>query len=292
MKPATFDYYRPTSVADAVAALAESPFAKVLAGGQSLIPSMNFRLSTPSMLIDIGRLSELKEIHLTAESVTVGAAVTQHEVETSTEVASAAPGLPEALRWIGHRQIRNRGTVCGSLAHADPAAELPALAVATEAIVIVQGTGGVRSVGARQFFRGPFWTDLQPGEMITGVEFPVEGTDTRTVVSEIARRSGDFALVGIVARMKSSPGSVDQVGLTGFGVAGTPAQLPTAEGVVRRDGPFDQRKRMELYDAAYADAVDAVDDVHASGEYRREALASLVVRTVAAMTRGTKGGRV
>lgn len=293
MKPATFDYYRPTSVAGAVEALAESPFAKVLAGGQSLIPSMNFRLSTPSMLVDIGRLSELNGIEVTAESVTIGAAVTQYEVESSAEVAAVAPALGEALRWIGHRQIRNRGTVCGSLAHADPAAELPALAVATDAVFTVVGSGGTRTVGARQFLRGPFWTDLAPGEMITKVRFPAAGANTKTRVEEIARRSGDFALVGVVVRIDRSDGQVEQATLTGFGVGGTPDRLTAAEDVVQRVGPLDERKRMDLYDAVYADAEGAVDDIHASGEYRREALASLVIRTVAELTGAgsEEGGR-
>lgn len=293
MKPATFDYYRPSSVSDAVNAMAESPFAKILAGGQSLVPSMNFRLSTPAMLIDIGRMSELKGIEVTAESVTIGAAVTQYEVESSPEVAAVAPGLREALRWIGHRQIRNRGTVCGSLAHADPAAELPALAVAADAQLTVEGRAGTRVVGATQFFRGPFWTDLQQGEMITKVQFPAEGANTRTRVEEIARRSGDFALVGIVARLAVSNGFVERVALTGFGVAGTAARMAAAEAVVQREGPLDERKRMDLYEAVYADAAEAVDDVHASAEYRREAIASLAIRTVAALTGvgSEKGGR-
>jgi carbon-monoxide dehydrogenase medium subunit len=293
MKPATFDYYRPKSVDDAVSTLAESPFAKVLAGGQSLIPSMNFRLSTPSLLIDIGQLDELTSVDATADGVTIGAAATQYAVESSAEVAAVVPGLRAALRWIGHRQIRNRGTVCGSLAHADPAAELPALAVATGATLTVRGPGGNRSVGASDFFRGPFWTDLQSGEIIAQVHFPAQALGVVTRVNEIARRSGDFALVGVIASIGSSNGSVGSAVLSGFGVGGTPVRLTAAEGVLEGQATLDEGARMALYEAAYTDAGDPFEDVHASTEYRREALASLVVRTAGTIMDGSpeKGGR-
>ncbi len=293
MKPATLDYYRPKSVDDVVSILEESPLGKVLAGGQSLVPSMNFRLSTPSLLVDIGQLDELKSVEATVDGVTIGAAATQYEVESSAAVADVVPGLRAALRWIGHRQIRNRGTICGSLAHADPAAELPALAVATGATITLRGPSGNRMVGAADFFRGPFWTDLQPGEIITQVRFPAQASGVTTRVSEIARRSGDFALVGVVASIGSSNGSVGSAVLSGFGVGGTPVRLASAEAVLRGQEALGEAARVELYEAAYADAGDPFEDVHASPEYRREALASLVVRTAAAIVDGSpeKGGR-
>ena len=293
MKPASFDYYRAKSVDDAVSTLAASPFAKVLAGGQSLVPSMNFRLSTPSLLVDIGRLEELKSIEATPEGVTIGAAATQYAVESSAPVNDVVPGLRAALRWIGHRQIRNRGTICGSLAHADPAAELPALAVATGATLDLRGPDGTRTVAATDFFRGPFWTDLQAGEIITHVRFPAQAAGVTTRVNEIARRSGDFALVGIIASIGSSNGSVDSAVLSGFGLGGTPVRLTAAEGVIHGQDTLDESARMDLYEAAYSDAGEPFEDVHASTEYRREAIASLVVRTASAIIDGSpeKGGR-
>ena len=293
MKPATFDYYRVKSVNDAVSTLAEAPFAKVLAGGQSLVPSMNFRLSTPSLLVDIGHLEELKSIEATDDGVTIGAATTQYEVESSAATAAVVPGLRAALRWIGHRQIRNRGTVCGSLVHADPAAELPALAVAAGATMTVAGPSGSRTVGATEFFKGPFWTDLQSGEILTHVRFPAQDPGVTTRVNEIARRSGDFALVGVVASLGSSNGSVSSAVLSAFGVGGTPVRLPSAEGVLGERQTLDESARMALYEAAYTDAGEPFEDVHASTEYRREALASLVVRTAVAIVDGSpeKGGR-
>jgi len=293
MKPATFDYYRPKSVDDAVSTLMASPFAKVLAGGQSLVPSMNFRLSTPSLLVDIGHLSELRSVDVTPATVTIGAATRQYDVESSADVAAAAPGLRAALRWVGHRQIRNRGTVCGSLAHADPAAELPALAINSGATLTLRGPGGDRTVASADFFRGPFWTDLQPGEIITSVSFPAQASGVVTQVDEIARRSGDFALVGVVASIGSTNGTVSSAVLTGFGVGGTPVRLASAEGALQGRDTLDEKARMDLYEAAYTDAGDPFEDVHASTEYRREALASLVVRTATAIVDGSleKGGR-
>ena len=142
MKPAPFDYYRPTSIGDALAALDSSDSAKVLAGGQSLIPSMNFRLALPELLVDIRDVEGLDELEAGPEGVMIGAAVTQSRVMASDAVAAVVPGLRQALRFVGHLQIRNRGTVCGSLAHADPAAELPALAMASGATIRIRGPAG------------------------------------------------------------------------------------------------------------------------------------------------------
>lgn len=293
MKPATFDYYRAKSVDDAVSTLAESPFAKVLAGGQSLVPSMNFRLSTPSMLVDIGQLSELKNVSVATDGVTIGAAVTQYEVESSSSVATTTPGLPAALRWVGHRQIRNRGTVCGSLAHADPASELPALAVNAGAVLTLRGPSGDRTVAASDFFRGPFWTALQAGEIVTAVRFPAQAPGVTTRVDEIARRAGDFAIVGVVASLGSSGGTVTDATLTAFGVGGTPVRLTNAETALQGCTTLDEPARMALYEATFTDAGEPFEDVHASTEYRREALASLVVRTAARIIEGpsVEGGR-
>lgn len=293
MKPAVFDYYRPNSVADAVSALAESPSAKVLAGGQSLIPAMNFRLSTPSMLVDIGHLSELEAIDVTTDAVTVGAAVSQYDVESSASVAATVPALRAALRWIGHRQIRNRGTVCGSLAHADPAAELPALAINMGAEVTVRGTEGSRTVAATDFFLGPFWTDLQPGEIITQVRFPAPAAGVVTRVDEIARRAGDFAIVGVVGSAAAGDGTVSGAAFTGFGIGGTPVRLSATEAALEGCSTVDEPARRELYEAAYADAGDPLEDVHATVEYRREALAAMVVNMSASFVDGLseEGGR-
>ncbi len=280
MKPAQFNYYRPASIDDTVAALAESPSAKLLAGGQSLIPAMNFRLATPSLLIDIGHLEDLSHVEVTPERVTIGAAVTQREVETSAAVALAVPGLKEALRWVGHLQIRNRGTVCGSLAHADPAAELPALAVALGAEISVRGATGIRRIPAEGFIRGPFWTALEPGELIIEVAFPAQPPNVITVVEELARRAGDFAIVGAVGKFVMEDASIREATLVGFAVAGTPVRLSATEASLRGVQTIDQSVLERIRETVAEDVPDPLEDIHATSEYRREAIGALVGRMV------------
>ena len=288
MKPAPFDYCRPSTVDEAVAALESSESAKVLAGGQSLIPAMNFRLSQPSLLVDIQGAAGLGNIEADAEGVTIGAAVTQSRVKNSEAVHSAVPGLRRALRFVGHLQIRNRGTVCGSLAHADPAAELPALAMAAGARLTIRGPAGERTADADGFYLGPYWTGLEPSEIITGVFFPAEPPGTATTVDEIARRSGDFAVAGLAAAFTVEAGAVAGARLVGFGVSGRPDRLAAAEAAVRgfRAGAAAE----DLYEAACEDAADAVEDVHADSEYRREALGALLVRAARAAVSSNGAG--
>lgn len=280
MKPAAFDYYRPATVEDALAALGTSETAKVLAGGQSLIPAMNFRLSQPDLLVDIGGVEGFDRLDVGPSGVMIGASVTQSRVMASDEVAEAVPGLRRALHHVAHLQIRNRGTVCGSIAHADPAAELPALAIACGATLFLQGPAGERTVDAGDFFLGPFWTDLGEGEIITGVHFPSEPADTVTLMDELAWRSGDFAITGVAAAVATRDGCVSGARLVSFGVSGVPSRMAAAEQAVLGFAPGDDSSA--LYGAAYEDGGDAVDDIHATAEYRREALGALAVRSVRA----------
>jgi carbon-monoxide dehydrogenase medium subunit len=289
MKPAVFDYYRPATVEDAVAALGTSETAKVLAGGQSLIPSMNFRLAQPDLLVDIGGVEDFDRLEVGSEGVMIGASVTQSRVMSSDEVAGAVPGLRRALRHVAHLQIRNRGTVCGSLAHADPAAELPALAIACGATMFIRGPAGERTVDAGDFFLGPFWTDLAHGEIITGVHFPSDPAGTVTFLDELAWRAGDFAITGLAAALATRDGTVSGARMVSFGVSGVASRMTGAEQAVLGFGPGEDGS--DLYEAAYADAADAVDDIHATGEYRREALGALAVRNVrAALANGNGRG--
>ena len=286
MKPAAFDYYRPAMIDDAVAALGSSDSAKVLAGGQSLIPAMNFRLSLPDLLVDIRSVEGLGDIAAGHDGVTIGAAVTQSRVMNSDDVAGLVPGLRRALHHVGHLQIRNQGTVCGSLAYGDPAAELPALALATGAEMTVRGADGTRTVHADDFYLGPYWTALEPAEIVTSVRFPAQAPDVVTIVDEVSRRSGDFAIVGLAAVLQVRDGAIGGGRLVSFGVSGRAQRLETAEEAIRGFAPDDGGE--ELYDAVYGDAADALDDIHADIEYRREALAALVVR--AARTAVTSNG--
>ena len=280
MKPAAFDYYRPLTIADAVAALGSSNDAKVLAGGQSLVPTMNFRLSLPSLLVDIRNVAGIGDIEVDSDGVSIGASVTQSRVMNSDEVISVVPGLRRALRLVGHLQIRNRGTVCGSLAHADPAAELPALAMATGARLMLHGPDGERAMDAGTFYLGPYWTELGRSEVITGVHFPAEPSGTVTMVDEIARRAGDFAIVGLVGAFDVEGGAVSGVRLVSFGVSGKSSRLPLAEEAI--EGFHPGQADSGIYEAAFEDAADAVEDIHATARYRREALGALVARTARA----------
>ena len=276
MKPAPFEYCRPSTVAEALEALNSSESSRVLAGGQSLIPAMNFRLTDVSVLVDIGRVDGLDTVTCDPSEVTVGAAATQTRVLEDEGAARVVGGLRAALRHVGHLQIRNRGTVCGSLAHADPAAELPALAVAAGAVISVTGPAGQRQIGAGDFFIGPFWTALDDGELITEVRFPAPPAGSVTIVEEISRRAGDFAVAGLVAVVEAEGGAVRSARLVGFGLRGVPTRLLAAEAAVEgwaADHPGD-----DLVEAAISETTDAFDDIHATSWYRREAVAALVVR--------------
>ncbi len=276
MKPAPFDYCRPAMVGEAVEMLDAAESGRVLAGGQSLIPAMNFRLTDVSLLVDISHIESLRAVACDPDGVTVGAAATQTRVLDDDGAASVVPGLRAALRHVGHLQIRNRGTVCGSLAHADPAAELPALAVAAGAVISVSGRDGERRINAEDFFVGPFWTALDDGELITDVRFPAPPAGSVTVVDEVSRRAGDFAVAGLVAVVAADGGAIRSARLVAFGLGGVPTRLEATETAIR--GWAADHAEDTLAEAVMADTADAFDDIHATSWYRRETVSALAVR--------------
>jgi carbon-monoxide dehydrogenase medium subunit len=198
LKAPAFAYAKPATLQEAFELL-ERPGAKVLAGGQSLIPTLNMRLSSPELLVDIGSLDSLKAIDVKAGAVVVGALVTHSALQNSEEIKKHVPLLAQAVPHVAHAAIRNRGTIGGSLALADPAAEYPAVAVALEATIHVEGKKGKRSVKAQEFFKGLFETDLKPGELLTAVEFPAAKAADKSIFLELTRRHGDYAIVGLAA---------------------------------------------------------------------------------------------
>src|SRR6478672_1303421 len=201
MKASAFSYVRATSVGNAIELLvAHGERARVLAGGQSLMPAMNLRLLTPEWIVDIGRLSELRGISVSGGLVRIGALTRHADVLNSPELAAHAPLLTEAVAHIAHPAIRNRGTIGGSLAHADPASELPACMVALDASIVVQGQGGERRVAAADFFKGIYETALSARELLITVELPVSPKNATHFFSEFARRHGDYAITGLAAR--------------------------------------------------------------------------------------------
>lgn len=276
MKPSPFTYHRPESVDEALAILAKYNDAKILAGGQSLVPLMALRLGQPEHIIDIGHLSELNYIREVDGGVAIGALARHADVEDSSIVASAAPLMSKAMCHIGHRAIRNRGTVCGSLAHADPAAELPAVALAAGAIFVARSVRGERTIDAADFFTGYLSSALDGDEMLTEVRFPAWPRRTGAAVVELSRRHGDYALVGLAAAIQlAADGTVDACALSFFGVASTPIRVADAETSLLRRSP--SADAFAVASTIVADYLDPPDDNHGSRAYRKH-LAGVLTR--------------
>ncbi len=232
MKPAPFGYAKATSVEHAIALLGQYADARILAGGQSLIATLNMRLSAPKLLIDINGLDELGRIAVVGDWLEIGALVRHAEAERSPEIARHAPLIALALPHIAHPAIRNRGTIGGSLAYADPAAELPACLLALGGELVVAGKGGTRIIGADDFFTGLFETALAPGDVLTMVRVPLARADSRCAFAELARRHGDYALVGLAAAARHDRTGLRDVRLASFGVGATAVRARTAEAAI------------------------------------------------------------
>jgi CO/xanthine dehydrogenase FAD-binding subunit len=283
MKPAKFDYYDPRSLEEALALLdTHQGDGKILAGGQSLMPLLNMRLARPNIVVDINRIKELNYVRASDGGIVIGALARQRALQTERLIAERMPILQEAAYYIAHPQIRSRGTICGSIAHADPAAELPALALALEAEMTLSSAKGARSVGAETFFQSFFTTALAANEILTEVRFPAPPKDSAWSVLEISRRHGDFAIVGIVAGLALDPDRqvIAQARLVYFGVGPTPIRVKAAEEVL-----IGQHAEEAAFEAAAQSAKQGIDpsnDIHASEEYRRAVAASLTKRALRA----------
>ena len=279
MKPAPFRYYAPTSVEEALALLAEhGDEAKVLAGGQSLIPTMNFRLAQPAVLVDLNNIAELFYIRPNGDGgLRIGAMTRQAQVERDPLVAERAPLVHETMPHIAHPQIRNRGTFGGSIAHADPAAELPAVSVALGGRFLARSQGGERWIPAQEFFWGLFTTALEPDELLVEIELPPMPPHTGWAFHEVARRHGDYALVGVAALVTlDEAGACEQARLVYLGVGDGPVEAQQAADVLRGQAPTPEAIRAAAETAASAD-IDPVSDIHASAEFRRH-LAKVLAR--------------
>jgi carbon-monoxide dehydrogenase medium subunit len=280
MKPAAFDYHSPGDLAEAIAILQRyGDEAKVLAGGQSLIPLLSLRLSRFDHLVDLRAIDELRGVTAPDGSVRVGAMTTQANVERSKE-AAVVPLLAKATSHIGHYQIRNRGTLGGSLAHADPAAEYPAAAVALDASLEVAGPTGTRRIPAADFFVSTWVSAMEADEVLVAAHFPVWSGSCGWAVDEIARRAGDFAMCGAVCGIQLDGQRVSRAALALFGVGGAPVRARHTESALTGAAVDD----LDLPDvgAEVAAALDPPDDVHASGEQRRKMAKALVPRVLAA----------
>ena len=281
MKPAPFEYVRPASVAEAISALAEGGYAaKALAGGQSLIPAMNFRLAQPAVLVDLGDLDELRGIHPRDDGGLVIGAMTLHrEVEHSSLVAEHAPLLSEVMPWIAHPQIRNRGTVGGSLAHADPAAELPSVMQVLDAVLHVRGPDGERTVPIDEFYYGLFTTALEPDELLTAIEIPPPPAGSRSAFEEVSRRHGDFALAGVAAVIEQAEdGTVARARLSLLSVGDGPILAERA--MASLTGRALTTESIREAAALTAEDLDPPGDIHASAEFRRHLAGVLTTRAL------------
>lgn len=281
MKPAVVDHVAPSTLEETARLLGAAPDdSKVLAGGQSLVPMLNMRLSRPEMLVDISRVRSLDYIDATADRLDVGAIVTQAALARRPDVRDRWPVLSEAIRHIGHAQIRNRGTVVGSLAHHDPAAELPALALALDARLTLYSTRGPRVVDAADFFVGTFQTALVDDEVLAQVSFAAPPPGAGWAFREVSRKHGDFATVGAVALLGRSSGVIDWARIVLFGVGGTPFRAVTAEDLLLGNAINVDTVRAAA--AAAELAINPAGDVHATAEYRRELAGTLVRSTIEA----------
>jgi len=289
MKPPPFEYAAPRKTDEAVALLAQhGDRAKVLAGGQSLVPLLNFRLAQPEVLVDVNRVAELAYVRPVDSGIAFGALTRQHTVERSDDVRARLPIVTEACRLIGHLPIRHRGTIGGSLAHADPASELPAVMVALEAELTAVRRGGRRTLPAEQFFTGIFTTALAPDELLTEIRVPGLPPRTGSAFVEIARRAGDFAIVGIAALVTlDDAGRVGRARLALCGVGPTPIRAREAERVLEGERP-EGRALDEAADRIVA-ATDPPGDVHASAAFRKK-LARHVGRQAIGLAARRAGG--
>ena len=299
MKAAPFAYVRPTRLDDAIGELqaAQGGGGKVIAGGQSLVPVLAMRLGRPSTLVDITRVEELTQMEVTGQQLRVGAAVRQRRVQR--EASQLVPLLGLALPWVGHREIRSRGTVCGSLAHADPSAEMPAVALSLGATLQVTGPEGDRQVSGADFFTGAMATVAGPADIVTSATFPTARADEGYGFAEIARRHGDYAIAGVAVRVRTASGTVQEAVITSFGVSARP-QLRDLRGSLQQAvdalgdpaaSVTDLAKALEEPAQAMADdVVTTAGDAHGSPAYRRRLVRVLAARELARAYRSSLKG--
>ncbi len=281
MKPPVFEYHDPRSLEEATKLLNDNAGdGKVLSGGQSLMPLLNMRLVRPKVIVDINRVQGLHYVQPWDRGVAVGASVPVQSIEKASLFAERVPILRDAVQHIAHPQIRSRGTICGSIAHADPAAELPALALALGSEMVATSSSGTRTIPGEEFFVSFFTTSLQPNEILKEVRFVAPPQDMAWSFLEVSRRHGDFALVGAIAglRLDQARKSIAEARLVFFGVGPTPVRVQAAEKLLAGQTPGE---------AAFQAASDAVtkeldpdNDLHASAEYRRSVAGALTRRSL------------
>jgi aerobic carbon-monoxide dehydrogenase medium subunit len=276
-----FEYACPSTISEAVTLLAShGGDAKPLAGGQSLVPMMAFRVAAPALLVDLRKLPELRQIKIADDGVTLGAMVRWREILDDARLRTAHPLLVRAVEHVAHYQIRNRGTVGGSIAHADPAAEMPGIAVTCEAKIAVVGKAGARTIDAANFFKGPLVTALDSDEIITEICLPAWPEKRRFGFQEFARRRGDFAMAGAALFYDEDDDTAKNVHVGAIGIADRPLRLAAVEQAL--NGRTIDEAAMTEAEAAASASVDPADDIHASGAYRKALIGVMVERALRA----------
>jgi len=280
MKPNSFAYVRPNTIEEAIMALIESEGdGKIIAGGQSLVPMMNFRLVSPAVLIDINRIKELSKLEPHVDGgVRIGALTRHHTLETSAEIQRQFPILHHAMSHVAHLAIRNRGTIGGSITHADPAAELPMMMCLLNAQIHVATPEGQRVIEAADFFLGPLTSAVEENELVTEIYLPSLPDPHGWAFEEVARRSGDFALAATGVILVAQDGRVAQARIGVMGVGDTPLRMPEAEAILVSDGVTDQS--IERAIDSIREAVDPPTDLHGSTQYRRHLIGVLANKAI------------
>jgi aerobic carbon-monoxide dehydrogenase medium subunit len=284
MKPAPFEYLRPTDLEGVLTALAAGGEAtKILAGGQSLVPMMNLRVVAPKRLVDINRVPGLDRIAVEGDRLVIGALARHTDVMASPNVRQHAPLVAAAYRHVAHRPIRNRGTIGGNLAHADPASELPAVMLALDAEMALRSRNSERQVPAGQFFLGTFETAARADELLTSIHIPLVAGSRRWGFEEVSQRQGDFALVAVAATFAVEDGRCASPHLAYAGVADRAVRIAVAEAAL--DGRSPDEALFEQVAASAAEAVNPPEDVHADADYRRDLVRALTRRALSAAAR-------
>jgi aerobic carbon-monoxide dehydrogenase medium subunit len=279
MKPAPFDYVAPTTIDEALGVLAEAGGgATIIAGGQTLVPLLNLRMNQPFVIVDINRIAELKGVTRADGGTRVGPMTRQAEALADATLARHLPVMVQALSQVGHYQTRNRGTVGGSVALGEPAAEMPATAVALGATIEIRSKRGTRQVKAEEFYLGPYMTVLEPDELVTGIIYPDWAEGHVTLFRELAQRPGDFALVGMVGALELSGGTVGRAGIAWFGMGPTPVKARQAEAALLGKS-LDAIDPLAIAELAVADTAP-FDDHHATAEYRRTVGKRIFAKTI------------
>jgi carbon-monoxide dehydrogenase medium subunit len=281
MKPARFDYYDPRTLEEAVAIRQQhGDDSTVLAGGQSLMPMLNMRLARPAVVVDVNRVQDANYVRAWDGGVAIGMTTRQRALTRDPLIAERFPLLGEAAQYIGHPQIRSRGTICGSLAHADPAAELPAVAVALDAELVAAGPSGPRVIPAADFFVSMYTTSLEPTEVLSEVRFPAAPPEMAWSFMEVSRRHGDFAMVGAIAGLAvdRARNVISAARLVYCGVGARPQRIEEAEKALQEQPPGEAAFAAAA--ALVSQGVDPHDDLHASAAYRRSVAGALTRRTL------------